>query len=256
MATGSPVLAQGDKAAGNHVIEVRSYNLKPGTRARFNDLFLREALPMLQRWKVDVVAYGPSLHDENSYYLMRAFPGVEERQRSEDAFYGSDEWLKGPREAILAAIDSYTTIVIRLDDVTLRGLRRTGRRETTAKEGAMQVTSDLTTLIDLNRDYIQSVQTSNVQRFEEILADDFLCSLPDGSLIDRERFLAVTAKPVTIANLEAHDVDVRLMGDVAIIHARTTFTTADGRAASGRYTDVWARRNGRWLAVSAHVTRN
>ena len=23
----------------------------------------------------------------------------------------------------------------------------------------------------------------------------------------------------------------------------------------GRYTDVWTRRNGRWLAVAAHVTR-
>jgi len=29
----------------------------------------------------------------------------------------------------------------------------------------------------------------------------------------------------------------------------------DGRAGAGRYTDVWARRQGRWLAVSAHVTR-
>lgn len=26
-------------------------------------------------------------------------------------------------------------------------------------------------------------------------------------------------------------------------------------AASGRYTDVWVRRAGRWNAVSAHVTR-
>jgi len=50
-------------------------------------------------------------------------------------------------------------------------------------------------------------------------------------------------------------VKIRIMGDVAIIHARTTYTMPDGRAASGRYTDVWARRNGRWLAVSAHVTR-
>ena len=46
------------------------------------------------------------------------------------------------------------------------------------------------------------------------------------------------------------------MGDFAIIHAKTTYTMADGRAASGRYTDVWARRGGKWLAVSAHVTRN
>jgi len=45
------------------------------------------------------------------------------------------------------------------------------------------------------------------------------------------------------------------MGDVAIIHARTTYMAPDGRMGAGRYTDVWARRGGRWLAVSAHVTR-
>ena len=103
--------------------------------------------------------------------------------------------------------------------------------------------SDLDQLLDLNRDYIRSVQHSDVRRFDEILADDFLCSNPDGSLVDRKAFLEQTARPVTIRNLEARDVNVRLMGDVAIIHARTT------------YTDVWARRDGRWLAVSAHVTR-
>ena len=115
--------------------------------------------------------------------------------------------------------------------------------------------TDVETLQQLNRDYISSVQTSDVRRFDEILADDFLCSNPDGSLVDRAEFLVQTARLVTISNLEARDVRIRIMGDVAIIHARTTYTVADGRAASGRYTDVWARRNGRWLAVSAHVTR-
>ena len=121
--------------------------------------------------------------------------------------------------------------------------------------GSAAVSADLKTLDDLNRDYIRSVQTSDVRRFSEILAEDFLCSQPDGSLLDRERFLQLTARPVTIANLEAHDVIVRVLGDIAIIHARTTYTTSDGRPGSGRYTDVWARRDGRWLAVSAHVTR-
>ena len=120
---------------------------------------------------------------------------------------------------------------------------------------ATTIGSDLEQLIELNRDYIHSVQHSDVRRFDEILAADFLCSNPDGTLIDRSAFLAQTARPVTISNLEAHDVNVRLMGDVAIIHARTAYTLPDGRAAGGRYTDVWARRDGRWLAVSAHVTR-
>lgn len=115
--------------------------------------------------------------------------------------------------------------------------------------------TDLEILQQLNRDYIESVQRSDVRRFDEILADDFLCSNPDGSLVDRAGFLAQTARPVTISNLTAHDVRIRLIGDVALIHARTTYTLPDGRAGSGRYTDVWARRQGRWLAVSAHVTR-
>jgi ketosteroid isomerase-like protein len=117
------------------------------------------------------------------------------------------------------------------------------------------VRSDLELLRALNRDYIHSVQHSDVRRFDEILADDFRCSNPDGTLIDRAAFLAQTARPVTIADIAAHDVDVRLLGDVAIIHARTTFTLPDGRPGAGRYTDVWARRDGRWLAVAAHVTR-
>ena len=120
---------------------------------------------------------------------------------------------------------------------------------------AATVATDVEILEALNRDYITSVQTSDVRRFDEILAEDFLCSNPDGSLGDRAGFLAPTARPVTIANLQAHDVRIRLLGDVAIIHARTTYTLPDGRTASGRYTDVWARRDGRWLAVSAHVTR-
>jgi ketosteroid isomerase-like protein len=115
--------------------------------------------------------------------------------------------------------------------------------------------TDIETLQQLNREYISSVQTSDVRRFDEILAEDFLCSNPDGSLVDRAAFLAQTARPVTISNLEARDVVVRLLGDVAIIHARTTYTLPDGRPGMGRYTDVWARRRGRWLAVSAHVTR-
>lgn len=117
------------------------------------------------------------------------------------------------------------------------------------------MTNDLAELANLNRDYVNSVQNSDVKRFDEILADDFYCSNPDKSLVDRAGFLRQTAIPVTIRNLEAHDVKIRVIGDFAIIHARTSYTTADGKPASGRYTDCWARQNGRWLAVSAHVSR-
>jgi ketosteroid isomerase-like protein len=121
--------------------------------------------------------------------------------------------------------------------------------------GGKTMANDIDELTLLNRDYVASVQNSDVKRFDEILAQDFYCSNPDKSLVDRAAFLKQTALPVTIKNLQAHDVKIRVMGDFAIIHAATSYTLPDGKQASGRYTDCWARQNGRWLAVSAHVSR-
>ena len=115
--------------------------------------------------------------------------------------------------------------------------------------------SDVDILRQLNQDFVRSVQLSDARRFDVILADDFLNSKPDGSLVGRAEFLAQIARPAMISNLEAHDVRIRVMGEIAIIHARTTYKMPDGRAGAGRYTDVWARRQGGWLCVSAHVTR-
>jgi ketosteroid isomerase-like protein len=123
----------------------------------------------------------------------------------------------------------------------------------TTREKTMN--NDIDELTVLNRDYVASVQNSDVKRFDEILADDFYCSNPDKSLVDRAGFLKQTAMPVTIRNLIADEVKIRVLGDFAIIHGRTSYTTAEGQQAYGRYTDCWVKQTGRWLAVSAHVSR-
>jgi len=107
-----------------HSVEIRSYNIKPNQRDKFHKLVTELAIPMLHRWKMDVVAYGPSPHDEDSYYLIRAYASLADREASQDAFYGSDEWINGPRTAILDCIDNFTSVVIDMDDTTLAGLRR------------------------------------------------------------------------------------------------------------------------------------
>ncbi len=116
--------------------------------------------------------------------------------------------------------------------------------------------NDLDTLERLNSDYIASVQNSDTRRFAEILADDFLNTNPDGSLVDKAGFLKQIAPPAKIRELACHDVKVRVMGDFAIIHARTSYKLLDGRPGNGRYTDIWARCNGTWLCVAAQVARS
>jgi hypothetical protein len=125
---------------------------------------------------------------------------------------------------------------------------------------------DLDMLRELNDAYLESVRMGDVERFNEILADDFLCSAANGTVLDKRQFLELTAGPRTLRHLSADDVRIRLLAaggpepgrpenNVAIIHAATYYTTMDGQEGRGRYTDIWAKRAGTWLAVAAHVTR-
>lgn len=106
------------------MVEIRSYNLKPGTREQFGRVMAEEAVPMLRAWGVDVVAFGPSPHDEDSYYLIRAYKSLEHRQSSQDEFYGSTQWREGPRERVIMHILNYTSVVLPLSEETLDGLRQ------------------------------------------------------------------------------------------------------------------------------------
>ena len=103
------------------IVEIRTYTLKPGSGTAFQHTFVEDVLPMLQRWEVDVVAFGPSLDDDDAYYLMRAYRSVDERQQSQDAFYGSDEWRNGPREAIVSKIETLISVVVPAELISRAG---------------------------------------------------------------------------------------------------------------------------------------
>jgi hypothetical protein len=98
--------------ASNSVVEILTIDSKPGRRDEFHKLYVTDALPLLKKWDFEVLAYGPSLHDLNSYYVIRRFKSLEERQKSEDAYYGSDDWQKGPRSAILALVEHFAYSVV------------------------------------------------------------------------------------------------------------------------------------------------
>jgi len=115
--------------------------------------------------------------------------------------------------------------------------------------------SDLAQLQDLNRGYIRSVQESDGAWFERHLAADFVNQNPDCTASDRAAFIAFVSKPCAVSGLRAEDVRIQMLGEVAIVRARTVYTRPDGGAGEGRYTDVWQRRDGRWLCVCADVTR-
>ena len=107
----------------NQTVEIRTYNLKPGSRGNFARIASNEVMPMLARWGTDVVRHGPSAHDEDTYFLIRVYASLDDRQQRQDAFYGSAEWIQGPRASILELIEDFTSLVLELDASILAGLR-------------------------------------------------------------------------------------------------------------------------------------
>ena len=115
--------------------------------------------------------------------------------------------------------------------------------------------ADRRTVEELNRGYVRSAEQRDVVWYEDNLADDFVISVVDGSLLDRTAFIERIARPHPFSDYRAVDVRVRFVGALALVHAGFAYTKPDGRAGHGRYTDVYAQRQGRWVCVSAHFNR-
>lgn len=106
------------------LVQIRSYQLQPGMRAAFHRAFVEQAMPMLRDRQHDVVAHGPSPHDADAYFLIRAYVDLADLNARQDAFYGSPQWRQGPREAVLAMIHTYLDTVLWLSPDAVEDLRR------------------------------------------------------------------------------------------------------------------------------------
>ena len=124
-----------------------------------------------------------------------------------------------------------------------------------ARTTSGQDIADREVLRELNRNYVRSALESDVRWYSENLSEDFYITAPDGALLNREAFLNRIANPYPGTEAEAVDVMIRILGDIAIIHSGYRDKKLTGETGYGRYTDIYERRNGRWLCVAAHFMR-
>lgn len=78
-----------------------------------------------------------------------------------------------------------------------------------------QSAEDLAILEQLNLDYIHSDQSNDVERFKEFLAEDFVIQI-EGVTRNRDEYLEYIAEPRPFKDLAVHDVNIRILSDVAL----------------------------------------
>lgn len=174
-------------ATDDRFLEIRSYKLRPGTRERFDTLFRTGALPMLRRHGITVVDFGPSLHDADGYYLMRAYPSLEHRTKVLDAFYGSKEWMENYDADIMAMIDTYTTVVRPATPALLRELDRgeAGRVESPPRAEKIKL-AEGASMKDYQR-YIHELETMHGWLKVDLVHNCFLMGEEMGELFKAVR---------------------------------------------------------------------
>lgn len=106
-------------------VEFLQYTLHQGAGDDFHKIMLNISAPLHAAAGVDVVTYGQSGHDPDSYILVRAFEDLEKREQELSAFYRSEAWRKGPREDIIERIAVSVMSVVSMTSAAVDALRQT-----------------------------------------------------------------------------------------------------------------------------------
>lgn len=111
----------------------------------------------------------------------------------------------------------------------------------------------------LNSEWLNAYKTRDGAALDRILADDFIAVYPDDRVMRKADLIkAATGTTRTVETVSWDRLRIMVFGDVAIVTARSSLTgvAADKPfAASNEYADVYAKRGGRWRAISAHMAR-
>src|SRR6195256_5205914 len=115
----------------------------------------------------------------------------------------------------------------------------------------------LETLQAMEHSWLNAEKNHDTAAFEKIVADDWIAIGLDGkSQTKAPRAAEIKAAHITSATMG--DMKVRVFGDTAVVTGTDDESTMeDGKKASDHYawTDVFVKRNGKWLAVASQTAQ-
>jgi NIPSNAP len=94
------------------LLEIRLFTLCPGARAEFHRVSREGTIPLMRKCGITVIAHGPSLNDDNGYFLLRAFRSDQERAELSESFYATQEWTESYEKQIMGMMADYHTAVV------------------------------------------------------------------------------------------------------------------------------------------------
>lgn len=112
-------------------------------------------------------------------------------------------------------------------------------------------------IYEIERKIFGAIRAQDDETLATIVADDFVFRGPGQPEIGKSDFLqTIRSFPIDILDIWSDDMKVNFFGDIALLtgvqNARTRDTDGKEQLSAGAFSDVFAKRNGRWLLVLAY----
>jgi pimeloyl-ACP methyl ester carboxylesterase/ketosteroid isomerase-like protein len=104
----------------------------------------------------------------------------------------------------------------------------------------------------LEHELVGAIGSGDLAAYDRLVADDYVALRATGDQTKAQVMDSYRARRLAFRGLDVTDLDVRLLGETAIVSARTLGTRVeDGRETENRvrYQRVWAKRERAWRAV-------
>ncbi len=94
------------------IVEMRTYKLKPGTRAEFVETFRSRSIPAHEEIGMKILGPFLSIEDPDTFFFMRGFPDLASREPMKAKFYEGELWKNELEKVVMPMIEKYDVVLV------------------------------------------------------------------------------------------------------------------------------------------------
>jgi hypothetical protein len=102
------------------IIEMRTYKLKPGTRAEFLQIFRAKSMPAHAAIGMKILGPFLSIEDPDMFFFMRGFPDLPSREPMKAQFYEGELWKSELESVLMPMLEKYEVVLVDDPDGQIR----------------------------------------------------------------------------------------------------------------------------------------
>lgn len=94
------------------IIEMRTYKIKPGLRAKFLEIFRTKSVPAHDEIGMKILGPFLSVEDPDTFFFMRGFPDLASREPMKAQFYEGELWKNELENILMPMIEKYDVVLV------------------------------------------------------------------------------------------------------------------------------------------------